>query len=413
MCFTKNFERYPLTLLFSFLTLLIPLVTHAQEDAQHCIPVVTGEELYMTEFHLNTIDHISGNEGYSYVTGFDNEMISGLEYSYSITFSVPGVKFYQILADFDEDLSFTGANEVLVSGITESLQVGGQITIPGLPPGDIDSRIRVIVSDSPITDACTKVYNGETTDYSLSISTDPDLDWDIIVSSGLKTGPTGPSGACLLVRFHLTAIRCDPMLPNLLTQPVKINVELEDSSGMVKNNQTKYFMLQNNQLNGLMSFGQSGLQGFSLGSNLTAKVSVVTVDLDCNIGADQLNQSMNVPHECEGSMSSVLVEQLSDGSTLRHTEGIDNFLETAGLNIFPNPFDDQITIEYKLEQGGPVNITVLDLFGRIVRSMAQQSVSMPGSYREVIDLSNLAPGTYFVQIQGEGFHHTEKLLKSK
>jgi hypothetical protein len=74
------------------------------------------------------------------------------------------------------------------------------------------------------------------------------------------------------------------------------------------------------------------------------------------------------------------------------------------LNVWPNPTAKQLNIN---NVDGPSFIQVYDVIGR--RVLSQQGYS---SFVE-LDLSNLLPGTYFIQIEEQNLSSTFKIIKTQ
>ncbi len=66
---------------------------------------------------------------------------------------------------------------------------------------------------------------------------------------------------------------------------------------------------------------------------------------------------------------------------------------------YPNPTGTTSTIEYCLDQAGPVTIAVYDVAGRRVRTLLSNGYRLQGPGRLEFDTSSLAAGVYFVQIK--------------
>ena len=82
--------------------------------------------------------------------------------------------------------------------------------------------------------------------------------------------------------------------------------------------------------------------------------------------------------------------------------------ETVPVEIFPNPFKDEINIKYS-GISEMLTVSIYDLNGRIVHSGKIQNPD-----RNTFNLKNFSPGFYLVLIQDEkgNFSHSAKLLKS-
>jgi hypothetical protein len=71
------------------------------------------------------------------------------------------------------------------------------------------------------------------------------------------------------------------------------------------------------------------------------------------------------------------------------------------LNLFPNPTDNLINVNYVLAESGQVDMVVTDIQGRLIdrRTMVQSEGQQNIGY----DVSTLEPGTYLITlITGKG-----------
>lgn len=79
---------------------------------------------------------------------------------------------------------------------------------------------------------------------------------------------------------------------------------------------------------------------------------------------------------------------------------------------FPNPFEETTTIAYRVEEAGPVTLTVWDLSGKRVATLAE-GVHDPGYYEKTLNAQDFPSGTFFARIKTpQGVHsHRMVLLK--
>ena len=85
--------------------------------------------------------------------------------------------------------------------------------------------------------------------------------------------------------------------------------------------------------------------------------------------------------------------------------------------LFPNPFNDRVTIEYVLERNTQCSLVVYDHLCKRVRELFKGSQS-PGVHQLVWDSRNdsgapVAPGLYLVQLSINGKTFTSKLMKAE
>ncbi len=81
------------------------------------------------------------------------------------------------------------------------------------------------------------------------------------------------------------------------------------------------------------------------------------------------------------------------------------------INIFPNPFNEQLQIEIDAINGGEGKIEVFDMMGKIV-STTPLSIAV-GKQQIAIDLGHIANGTYFVRTTIGARSSVDKLFKMK
>jgi hypothetical protein len=79
------------------------------------------------------------------------------------------------------------------------------------------------------------------------------------------------------------------------------------------------------------------------------------------------------------------------------------------INLFPNPAKDNLTVRFKTEDNGEVEIALLDMLGKEV---LHQKVSGDQVFNQAIqfDVSALNNGIYFVQVSSGNQNVTEKII---
>jgi hypothetical protein len=77
---------------------------------------------------------------------------------------------------------------------------------------------------------------------------------------------------------------------------------------------------------------------------------------------------------------------------------------------YPNPFNPTTKINYSLQQGGYVNLTIYDLLGREIETLVNEFKPI-GSYNVLVDGSNLASGIYYYRLKVDNnFVETKKMI---
>jgi uncharacterized delta-60 repeat protein len=78
---------------------------------------------------------------------------------------------------------------------------------------------------------------------------------------------------------------------------------------------------------------------------------------------------------------------------------------------YPNPFSNQITLNYTLQEPASITIDLLDITGKIILSNTEQSTS--GRHKKEILLpDNIKTGVYFIKMKSKSFDRTYKLIKN-
>lgn len=122
---------------------------------------------------------------------------------------------------------------------------------------------------------------------------------------------------------------------------------------------------------------------------LGAPVEVVLDAVELNVFAAPLASTDN---------ASIAFDRVSAVSNEEVTDVPTSFaLEAA----YPNPFNPQTTIAYKLAEASEVRLTVYDMLGREVATLVNGQQQAAGSYEVVFDAAGLPSGTYIYRLQTE------------
>ncbi len=83
------------------------------------------------------------------------------------------------------------------------------------------------------------------------------------------------------------------------------------------------------------------------------------------------------------------------------------------FTVFPNPFADQLTVNYSISEKGPVEIRMFDITGKLVAvPVPSSSYVDAGTYTITIDAAELglAGGMYFVEMRSGGYRSVKKVV---
>lgn len=81
---------------------------------------------------------------------------------------------------------------------------------------------------------------------------------------------------------------------------------------------------------------------------------------------------------------------------------VTNYKNIAPAEIYPNPSNGQFKFYYFLGDKNPIDISLYDLQGKLVRKILS-GVQQSGRHEQSVDVSDLSNGTYFLKMQGEQF----------
>lgn len=83
------------------------------------------------------------------------------------------------------------------------------------------------------------------------------------------------------------------------------------------------------------------------------------------------------------------------------------------FKIYPNPTDGIINMEYSLPENTEAKIQIFDNSGRLIRTIQNTANLTRGDYHNIIDISGLTPGLYFLTIFTQLATVTEKIILMK
>lgn len=83
-------------------------------------------------------------------------------------------------------------------------------------------------------------------------------------------------------------------------------------------------------------------------------------------------------------------------------------LVSAGYN-FPNPFENQTTINYSLLENIHIQVAVFNVSGQLIETLLDQD-QPPGNYRLIWDGSDKDPGVYYYRIKAGDYQVTGKMV---
>ena len=100
------------------------------------------------------------------------------------------------------------------------------------------------------------------------------------------------------------------------------------------------------------------------------------------------------------------VVSLSDQASSLQADSVAARTETSLAGAYPNPFNPVTTIEFALEKGGPVNLSVYDMLGRSVALLVDSEMNA-GTHSVAFDASHLPSGLYMIRMEASRQHWTQ------
>ena len=86
--------------------------------------------------------------------------------------------------------------------------------------------------------------------------------------------------------------------------------------------------------------------------------------------------------------------------------------ESRLSNAYPNPFNPTTALDYDVSVNGNVSITVYDISGQVVEVLVDD-YKYAGEYSLIWNAQNYSSGVYFIGMETNGNHFTQKLILVK
>jgi Secretion system C-terminal sorting domain len=105
-----------------------------------------------------------------------------------------------------------------------------------------------------------------------------------------------------------------------------------------------------------------------------------------------------------------MLKTTTDGLLLSDAQA--NSKAISSIRIFPQPIQKVGSILITSEKEEYLTIQLLDIFGRLIQTIANSSI-LPGENKIEWDASEISSGIYFLKIEGENFSETKKVSVMK
>ena len=84
--------------------------------------------------------------------------------------------------------------------------------------------------------------------------------------------------------------------------------------------------------------------------------------------------------------------------------------ELGYMTTYPNPTDDNITVQFTVEKEGNVWLSLYDLGGREIKTIVQNDL-IPGEHRYSTNVGYLPSGTYIVTLKKGTETQSNKIIR--
>jgi hypothetical protein len=129
---------------------------------------------------------------------------------------------------------------------------------------------------------------------------------------------------------------------------------------------------------------------------------LVAVEYLCRAGGSTIDFGIIATPSAAGEafdVDNVSIHTVTDGSTLV-PPGV-GFVPPV---VFPNPVLERGSLRFTLSRSGPLKVEIFEVTGRVIRTLVDESLALPGQYEYALDdLSDrgrrVAPGVYYYLVQ--------------
>ena len=112
------------------------------------------------------------------------------------------------------------------------------------------------------------------------------------------------------------------------------------------------------------------------------------------------------PQPCQDLISG----QVEDYSVfLSFNIDVNEINREAGFKVYPNPFQNAVTIEYNPKRSSEIKIDVFNIVGEKIKNISKKEQQIPGKY--FFEFPGIPSGIYFVRLIVDGKTSVQKIIK--
>ncbi|TAL62792.1 MAG: T9SS type A sorting domain-containing protein [Bacteroidetes bacterium] len=138
--------------------------------------------------------------------------------------------------------------------------------------------------------------------------------------------------------------------------------------------------------------------------NLASQWRQETINISSSAGMPELRFKFEFTGHGVGN--NLYIDDINISGTASVEEEFNN---DFGLNVFPNPFDENTTISFHIQDKYEVALGVYDIIGKEIVSISNSIELSPGFYSLPLNKSNLKQGIYFVRLEVNGYSVMKKV----
>lgn len=362
---------------------------------------------WIAKVQFGTINNTTtATTGYSDYTAISTSLTKGQAYTISLT---PGfasstyTEYFKVFIDWNNDKDFLDAGEVAFTSAGSTALVSGSITVPTTAvTGNV--RMRVIMKDGTITDACTGITYGEVEDYTLSL----------VASAGGTTGGGTTSGCTDVYESNNTRSAAKTIGVNTAITAMIGTATDVDYFKFTTTTSAPKIKVNLSSLPGdydLYLYNASGTQiASSANSGTTAEqiiYNTATAGATYYIRVKGYNSAYSAT-QCYN----LLVSTSGVNYKTSNTETIETKAPEITFIAAPNPTNGKVSIELTGAVYGEYMLQIYDQTGRIVVSESGDKADN-NPFVISTDLSAYQSGMYFIRLYNQNEFYTEKILLTK
>lgn len=90
--------------------------------------------------------------------------------------------------------------------------------------------------------------------------------------------------------------------------------------------------------------------------------------------------------------------------------GLIEIAEGQHVNVYPNPFKDEFTLDYSLLSSSEVKITIFNTFGQVMTVIADEDDKMAGNHRINFNTDRFETGIYYLKIETADYSLIKRII---